>query len=296
MHWQQRRDVICVCADLRAQGGFTLIEMLLVITVLMIFMASAVFYMSPALQGVQLEEGAARFESMFKFASAEATQTGKRVLVRFESTNDVAGRAIFVAKVATENDPIGNPGVFSDTPRVVWLDQSIEELVSVVSVVHQEVEESDMTEVELDGSGTDMGENGMGGSEEEGYSAILGNVNGVVSETETDTGGNEESDYASNGAEESEVQNVLFYPDGSSDTVVVQLISTEVEDTRVAEVRLNGVTGMVEHEILASTEAEETEAEEDYSEEDRDLVNETISDLMNDMQEETNGVSNVLTP
>ena len=44
------------------QNGFTLIELLLVVVVLMIFMASAVFYMSPALRRVQLEEGAARFE------------------------------------------------------------------------------------------------------------------------------------------------------------------------------------------------------------------------------------------
>ncbi len=302
--------------------GFTLIELLLVITILMIFSASAVYYMSPALSAVQLEEGADRFESMFRFASAEATQSGKRLLVRFVSTNDVAGRSVFVPQVAVENDPIGNPGVFTPMPQLAWLDESVGSLVSVIDVLHDGEDTEDLSsENEEDETEEEFGalkdkkegtmaermaqmdvlngdavedEDGLTNAvrlaEKENFSAILGDVKGggfVESGSEpqaTETEGADEDDLTEATAENAvaEVQDILFYPDGSSDTVQVVLVSTDKEDRRMVLIRLNGVTGLIEHEILQTDDDGKAVKEEEEDEESAD------EDLSDDLEENLN--------
>lgn len=172
------------------QNGFTLIELLLVVVVLMIFMASAVFYMSPALRGAQLEEGAARFESMFKFASAEATQTGRRVLVRFVPTNDFSGREGYIPRVLVERNPTGRPGEFTELQGVSWLNLGIGELVTVTTIAHLDDADSEDRQKEEEmsdqfwsslftsesASDPDGAADGLELAEREGYSAILGDV------------------------------------------------------------------------------------------------------------------------
>lgn len=265
--------------------GFTLIELLLVVAVLMIFMASAIFYMSPALRGVQLEEGAARFESLFKFASAEATQSGKRVLVRFVSTNDFSGRTVYLPRVAEEKDPTGAPGVFTDLEEASWMDVGIGELVSVISVLHeeeQEQSESDETqapedslaqatepEVEAnsqsDSPNTQTNEVAL--KERENFVAILGDVRGEEEEVSSNTSTNSDSSDSpsdSLSTDSTEVRDILFYPDGSSETVEIHLISCDSEDLRTAAILLNGITGMIDRKIYTpnSETGEQEEVEE----------------------------------
>lgn len=283
------------------QNGFTLIELLLVVVVLMIFMASAVFYMSPALRGVQLEEGAARFESMFRFASAEATQTGQRMLVRFVSTNDFLGREGYVPRVLVEKDPTGNPGSFSELQDVSWLNLGIGELVSVISITHlngdgssDKQKEEEMSDQFWDYSPppedtNDLSQtNGLKLAPREGYSAILGDVrdgdSALGARTNDLEQGEEETSLESSVRES---QDILFYPDGSSETVEVRLVSCDPEDKRTVVILLNGITGLVERKIYTpSVLTNEEELEEMPSEEEAEtndlggyLFDESISPI-----------------
>lgn len=278
------------------QNGFTLIELLLVVIVLMIFMASAVFYMSPALRGVQLEEGAARFESMFRFASAEATQTGQRVLVRFVSTNDFSGREGYVPRVLVEKDPTGNPGSFSELQNVSWLNLGIGELVSVISITHlngdgsadkqKEEERSDQfwdysppPEAANDLSRT----NGLNLAPREGYSAILGDVrdgeNSFGAGT-NDLGQGEQDTSLESSVRDS--QDILFYPDGSSETVEVRLVSCDLEDKRTVVILLNGITGLVERKIYTPSELTNEEALEEMPPEEKEEADNLGGDLFDE--------------
>ena len=282
------------------QNGFTLIELLLVVLVLMIFMASAVFYMSPALRGVQLEEGAARFESMFRFASAEATQTGQRVLVRFISTNDFSGREGYVPQVLVEKDPTGNPGSFSELQNVSWLNLGIGELVSVISITHlngdgsaSKQKEEEMSDQFWDYSpppedtNSLSQTNGLKLAPLENYSAILGDVRDGESssgEGTNDLGQGEETSLESSVRDS---QDILFYPDGSSETVEVRLVSCDSEDRRTVVILLNGITGLVERKIYTPSaltdeeDLEETPPEEEEEADDlgEDLFDESLSPI-----------------
>lgn len=280
------------------QNGFTLIELLLVVVVLMIFMASAVFYMSPALRRVQLEEGAARFESMFSFASAEATQTGRRVLVRFISTNDFSGREGYVPRVLVEKDPTSNPGSFSELQNVSWLNLGIGELVSVISITHlngdgsaSEQKEEEMSDQFWDYSpppedADNLSQaSGLKLAPREGYSAILGDVRDGESSFGAGTNdlGQGEEDSLESPVRDS--QDILFYPDGSSETVEIRLVSCDSEDKRTVVILLNGITGQVERKIYTPSTLTEEELEETPPEEGEadnlveDLFNEGITPI-----------------
>ena len=262
------------------QRGFTLIELLLVVVVLMIFMASAVFYMSPALKGIRLEEGASRFESLLKFASAEAAQSGKRVVIKFVSTNDVSGQVVYIPKVAIENDPIGNPGVFLDLPEVSWMDKEIEDLVQVTRVTlegqieqtntEEEAEEEetpDLREQIVSGEAENTDTNGVVLAEKENYFAILGDVQDGTNSVQSTNQVSDTLDSETVSELESEEKSIIFYPDGSSETIEIEMISCDEEDTRKVIISLNGVTGLIEKKIYKTSEDENDEDSEEEGEE-----------------------------
>lgn len=279
------------------QRGFTLIELMLVVVVLMAFMVSAVIYMSPAFRAIKLEEGASRFESMLKFASAEAMQTGKRVLIRFTATNDFSGRVIYIPRVAMEKNPIGEPGVFTGIERVAWLDESVVELISIVSIVHAEAEEEDEkidAEEMEDNEGGFLGGNLLDNNNIGATTNIEDTVNSSnvsdFSFTNTSNGGyfamyghveddfNTEEEAFEGSAmldgNQEETPSVLFYPDGSSQTIEVRLISTDEEDLRQVIICLNGITGLIEKRIY-QVEEDTGEIDEESGEDlDTDQIDE----------------------
>lgn len=317
--------------------AFTLIEILLVIVILMMFIGSAIYYMSPALHAVKLEEGCARLQSMLKFASAEASQTGKRVRISFASTNDTAGNTFFVPKVFMEMNPISAPGEYTLMPEVTWLDAGILDLVNLQMVQRsEESEDEEDEESEEDGdaeeeetlserlaesdsavtttvsetsgdsaesSGPDSDDSSESKSsngssskksstsssakissaksadiplaltnKNEFYSAMEGNiVDGGTKITGDDSGSeSEELDEALEDAEALEETDIsiLFYPDGSSDSVILKLASVDEEDTRQAILYLNGITGFVElRYVQTNSDSDSDENEEDSDEE-----------------------------
>ena len=286
------------------QRGFTLIELLLVVVVLMIFMASAVFYMSPALKGIRLEEGASRFESLLKFASAEAAQSGKRVVIKFVFTNDVSGQVVYIPKVAIENDPIGNPGVFLDLPEVSWMDKEIEDLVQVTRVTLEGQAELADTEEETDvnetpslreqivsGEAENTDTNGVVLAEKENYFAILGDVQDGTNSVQSTNQVSDTLDSETVSELESEEKSIIFYPDGSSETIEIEMISCDEEDTRKVIISLNGITGLIEKKIYKTSEDEN---DEDSEEEEEELLEEETEEETDTLETPQTQITNTV--
>lgn len=69
-------------------GGFTLVELLLAVTLLAGLMGAAVFGFSSLQRSAQLNEGVERVETAMRFARAHAANTGRKVQVVVTTTVD----------------------------------------------------------------------------------------------------------------------------------------------------------------------------------------------------------------
>ena len=69
-------------------GGFTLVELLLTVTLLAGLMGAAVFGFSSLQRSAQLNEGVERVETAMRFARAHAANTGRKVQVVVTTTID----------------------------------------------------------------------------------------------------------------------------------------------------------------------------------------------------------------
>src|SRR5688572_17771778 len=117
------------------QRGFTLLELLLVTTLVLLLVSAMVFNFSPLLRGNQLEEGTTRLETLMRFARAQAANSGRKVQLVFanESTNLPAASTGEV-RATWEPDPLGQPGWFADLCDAQWHVQEVNDLVQVESV------------------------------------------------------------------------------------------------------------------------------------------------------------------
>jgi type II secretory pathway pseudopilin PulG len=64
-------------------AGFTLVELVLTVALLLLLAGAVGYSFNSARQGTQLEEGAGQLESLFRFARAQSASTGRRVQVSF---------------------------------------------------------------------------------------------------------------------------------------------------------------------------------------------------------------------
>src|SRR5690349_9204775 len=115
--------------------GFTLLELLLTVALLLALLAAVVYNFEAAKRGSDLEEGARQFEALVRFAGAQAANTGKAVQLRFgedvtvsSSTNSVSETSKdsmndipaiedledwgTKLRVVYEADPVLQPGMF----------------------------------------------------------------------------------------------------------------------------------------------------------------------------------------
>jgi type II secretory pathway pseudopilin PulG len=209
--------------------GFTLLELLLTVALLLALLAAVVYNFESAKRGSDLEEGARQVEALIRFAGAQAANSGKAVQLRFgeevtvsSSTNSTSETSASAVKdipaiedledwgtklrVVYEIDPVLQPGVFVDLPEGKAFLEAIGERVRIEKVRTPERPLNQST-----------------------------NELAIVE-------GTAKTDGASS---------VTFYPDGSSETVDIFLISKEREDFREMIVRLDGVTGSVRTELRA---------------------------------------------
>ncbi len=211
-----------------ARLGFTLIEQLLTIVLMLLLLGAVVYNFSTAANGARLDEGATQLESLFRFARAHAESTGKQVRILFPEAESGDNAETLVAeapgttvRVMWEADPVGAPGVFLDLPEAASYVESISELVSI-------------QQVQPDGQGAAAGADAAAPAPE------------AAETTAPETS-------------HSPFSVVNFYPDGTGDSVNIVLTSRDETDVRRVTVRLAGLTGSIRRQ--AAAEASTTEPE-----------------------------------
>lgn len=228
----------------RATGrGFTLVELLLTLALILLLAAAAVFNFSSLQRGAHLDEGALQFEALLRFARAQATTTGRIIQVTYdESANGGSQRDGRVLRLKWEPDPLGAPGIFEDLPHNPRFVEAIGDDVGLLDIRL------------LDGSS--FVEQGWGGLEP------MAGTNGAAdfSASATNRIAAFTADEASSVPTEARIlpPTVNFYPDGSSDSAEFLLASRDEEDPRRLLLRMIGLTGTIErHRVLREGEAPE---------------------------------------
>ena len=204
--------------------GFSLVELLLTLVLILCLAAASVFTFTAVYRTANLDEGSDRFQSLIRFAQAEAATTGRKVRLQFvpaEESAVVDGAELRTIKVTWEADLLNAPGVFEEYTNKAWSEEIVNELVGVEKVKP------------LTSSGADM----------------------PVEETsDTIAAG---TDQSSELIETEEFPSITFYPDGSSDSAEVVLASRNGEDERRLAVRLGGMLGTVSTRTMTASEIEE---------------------------------------
>ena len=196
-------------------GGFTLVELLLVVSLILLFSSALVFNLSNLLRGHQLTEGTTRLETLMRFARAQAANSGRKVQLVFnsESTNTPAATTGEV-RATWEPDPLGQPGCYADLVEAQWHVHELNDLVQVESVTL------------LDASAACPA---PGRSEDE-------------SEPEAEDSFSIKS-----------LSPITFYPDGSSDSAEIIVSSRSLEEAQRMSVKLVGITGAISHQLLSAS-------------------------------------------
>ena len=208
-----------------ARGGYSLVELLLTVALLLLFVGVGVISMQTMSQGAALSEGTLRFESVLRFARAEAARSGHRVRVSFvQDTSEVASATNQLSHVqlAWEPDPAGQPDVFQDMPASQWGVDQVNETVAIetVRMIDPAAEPECADDPDADPS-----------SDSTNLVAALDPIDDTQAQGDADVS--------------TEPLSITFNPDGSSDSAEVTLASRADGDDRRMVVRLEGFTGTV---------------------------------------------------
>lgn len=215
-------------------AGFSLVELLLTLVLILCLAAASVFTFTAIYTTANLDEGSDRFQSLIRFAQAEAATTGRKVRLQFVPTEEAAlpagadGAELRAIKVTWEADLLNAPGVFEEYTNKAWSEEIVNELVGV-----QKVEP-------ISNSGAPM--------------PVAVEAVPAADEASSATG-----EYSS----VEEFPAITFYPDGSCDSAEVVLASRNDEDQRRLAVRLSGMLGTMSTRTISASEAEGETAVED---------------------------------
>ena len=114
-----------------AGRGFTLVELLLSVAVVLLLVAAVVFSFSTLLTGSQLDEGLAHFEQLVRLARAHSANTGRQVHMTFHEEVTPEGSVVGTIKLAWEPDPIGTPGVLEPVWTLSDVARRVNEMVAI---------------------------------------------------------------------------------------------------------------------------------------------------------------------
>lgn len=217
----------------KRRAGFTLVELLLVTVLLLLMLGGVIFSFSTLQRSASLEEGASQVEALFRYARAQASSSGRPVRIAFEEdVGDGLEVPLGNLRLEWESDPFNAPGVFQELPEAGDLVRSITDLVRIDFV----------RSVEPDREMQDTN-----------------SVPGGVGSDSVPEGG--ESVWIT-------FPPVTFYPDGSSDSSELTLVSRDDEVKRKIVLELSGLTGTVRRSTRSTdedfpepTEPEKTEPE-----------------------------------
>jgi len=212
-------------------GGFTLVELLLSVTLLLGLLGAAVFGFSSLYRNAQLDEGVERVETAIRFARAHAANTGHKVQMVMATAPAASGTTPAAAsdaapasamRIEWEADPIRAPGVFEAIPALSGDVADVTDLVQFRSVERESSQAS---------SGSPTGNVAV--------PQVSGNVaQAAAAEEPTPT----TAELAA-GTGEAKPSSITFYPDGSCDGATIVLASRDSDDSREVSVRIQGVTG-----------------------------------------------------
>ncbi|MFP4104926.1 MAG: Tfp pilus assembly protein FimT/FimU [Phycisphaerae bacterium] len=109
---------------MRLRRGFTLLEIVLAISLLLLMSGLVVVGMSGLLKGNDLDDGLTRYEAVIRRARADAASSRRRLRLSFD---DATGRCT----VLWEENPTSEPGVFTEYRRNHWVSRIPNESIRV---------------------------------------------------------------------------------------------------------------------------------------------------------------------
>ena len=263
-------------------GGFTLVELLLAVTLLAGLMGAAVFGFSSLQRSAQLNEGVERVETAMRFARAHAANTGRKVQVVVTTTIDAnaspssassadkpasngngnnygssnGNEPLHSLSILWEADPARAPGVFESIPSLSGDVADVSELVEIRSV-GRESKNSESNEGSTTQDSQDMGgPRVLAGPSSDSLEFSNQSMNSGASFSANDASDSEMASEASRpsggGANPGETT-ITFYPDGSCDGATIVLASRDSDDSREVAVHLESVTGTTRRHWKEST-------------------------------------------
>ena len=197
----------------RAGQGFTLLELLLTTSLLLLLFGAVVFNFEGLQRGTELDEAALQMEGLLHFARAQAAQTGRRVQLSFEEPiADDFFLALGGFSVQWEPDPVEQPGVFKPFPAAQEYARRVSDAVMVESVQPLDANGRPWTDTATTAGDADL-------------SAAPDDTLPVTPP-------------------------IHFYPDGSSDSARIVITSWGFDDPRRIELKLVGITGFIRRKVL----------------------------------------------
>ena len=203
--------------------GFTLLELMLVLGLLLMLASLAVVNVNALMRGSELEEGARRFETMIRFARAHAANTGRRVRLSFQQTGAASPgpasaprQPLAEVRAQWEPEPVTEPGAYTELIVPAWARQAPNELVGV-----ERVEPLDQA------------------ADEQQFQAL---------------------DEVEQEQEAIDLPPLTFYPDGSCESRRIVLASRDPDDPRRAIIEVDGITGTIRRHLRQPDELTEQEA------------------------------------
>lgn len=200
----------------RAGRAFTLIEIVLTISLMLMLMGVFVFG-HWGIRSEYLDQGTYRFETVLRMARAEAAYRGRRMRLQFgTSTQTAASQAESAGQfmIMWEPQPLAQPGQFIAYQGGVWARNLPSDMVAVVRCRRVGASAHDVLT----------------------YDQNLSMDQDPQSEA---------------------LQNLDFYPDGSSDSAFIELQSRDLEDLRGAIIELDGINGIIKTSVMGSTQLQE---------------------------------------
>ena len=266
------------------RGGFTLVELLLAVTLLAGLMGAAVFGFSSLQRSAQLNEGVERLETAMRFARAHAANTGRKVQVvvtTAEASSSLSSSTDPSASVGSGNgdepfnslsilweaDPARAPGVFESIPSLSGDVADVSELVEIRSVGREsknpEANEGSATQDSPDG-GYSRATASASPDSLELANRSMNNGSSLAADTAPDSDLGSEalsgaSSRSSAGGTNPGETTITFYPDGSCDGATIVLASRDSDDSREVAVHLESVTGTTRRRWKESTVSESSQ-------------------------------------
>lgn len=200
--------------------AFTLIELMIVVIMLVVLMTTMVWVVGRGYSYKNLDQGSRQFVTMLRMMRAESTNTGRRFRLNFVEPG-----------TATTEGSDGEP-VQHYTFQVLWEPQPLAEPGQFIPY------------------------------DELWAKSVPNDLVIVRRSTRTKSGAMRVEVFASgetgDSSEDSDVpQSIDFFPDGTSESAEIELVSISEQDPRMSFIKLTGSVGILERRLYTESEFEE---------------------------------------